>query len=300
MNWVEKVRDYLSRILLIPPLEYPFSTSQAQKAHNKIFRLKFFARILMLLLFGLGGILVAIGSDQVNTDVTNIGIGILASGLVSLIFLSYESYNARISVLRSRANYLDSLSRFIYYNIPEIIVHGEPARTYSFSQYIHLQHRMFHDYFKKNETIDSEGDKLLHALSSYVLYSEDRMQALFSNYSFLALQEVFDKRELDYLLGFRDSFQRTRNSIQRNDSIQAIYNFSIYLDLISSMVMTIGEMNVFNKMTITLDESGQAVFNRTEFYACEKDFRMSDEFIARRSANYAKMRHEEKASVEKE
>lgn len=285
---------------IFPQLEYPFSTSQAKKAQNKINFIRLLALFLMVSLFVTGGILVTQGAVHDNDDISNIGIGILASGLVSLIFLAYEGYNAKIATLRSRANFLDSLSRFIYNNIPQIAVKGEPAKTYSFSQYIHLQHRQFHDYFKKNELIDSEGANLLRALTSYIFYTEDRMQALFSDYSFVALQGAFDKRELSYFLGFRDSFQRTRNSIQRDNSIQAIYNFSSYLDLISSMVVTIGEMNVFNKMTITLEESGQAVFNRTEFYACEKDYRMSDEFIARRSANYAKMRHEEKASVEKE
>ena len=295
-----KILWYLILNFIFPKLEYPFSTSQAKKTQNRINIIRLFARFLMLGLFVLGGVLVAKGSNLKNTELSNIGIGILASGLVSLIFLAYEGYNEKIAALRSRANFLDSLSRFIYNNIPEIRVIGEPEKTYLFSDYIHLQHRQFHDYYKMNDLVDSEGKKLFHALTSYIFSAEDRIQALFSDYSFLALQTAFDKRELGYFLGFRDSFQRTRSCIQRKDFIRAIYNFSIYLELISNIVRYIEEMKVFNKIAITFDESGQATFNRTEFYACEEDYERSDEFIARRAANYAEMRLKEKASTDKE
>ena len=290
MKWAEKIRDFLAKKFILPLFESSFSTSQAQKAQNKINGLKHLARILMLGLFGLGGILVAVGSEQKNADVANIGIGILASGLVSLFFLSYESYNARIWALRIRANFLDALTLFIYFNIPELTIEGEPTQTYTFSEFMHLQHRQFHDYYKRNEIVNPKGNNLFQYLSSYISQSQDRIQELFFVYTFPSLEGIFSKQELAYFQGFRNAFQRTQNSAKSNNTIAAIYYFSVYLDDISSMVKYVDELKVLDKIVVTLDENGQATFNRDEFYSSEPNIKFADQFASIRSENYAKMR----------
>ena len=300
MTLVEKVRDYLAKKFILPLLESSFSTSQAQKAQNKINVWKLFARILILILFGLGGILVAIGSEKKNTDVTNIGIGILASGLVSIIFLAYEGYNTKITVIRARANFLDSLIRLIYSNIPILKIKDEPAKTYTFSDYIHMLHRQYHNFYKRHEIIDTEGVALCEFLKSHISRVDDQMSEIFTNYSFQSLQDVFSKSELNYILGFRNAFLRASTKVHSDRLIEAIFYFSVFLDEITHMVKYIEEMKVFDKIEATLDEEGQVVFDRKEFYKCEDNIKFFDDFMAIRSANYAKMRHEEKASVEKE
>jgi len=56
------------------------------------------------------------------------------------------------------------------------------------------------------------------------------------------------------------------------------------------MVKYVDELKVLDKIVVTLDENGQAIFNRDDFYSSEPDIKFADKFVAIRSENYAKMR----------
>lgn len=286
-----RIARYILRILFFPQDVPTFTfTKQSIFGLIRILWLLWVMQSIMVGSFILGAILILSGEKSNNSVMFNLGIGVVASGIVSFLFLLNDNYSRRVSALRIRINFFDYMTRLLYITIPDQENSSEPMGDYHLSDYLHIQHRLFHDYYKANETVSAQGDQLFRYLRSHILLMEDNIQELFSEYSLLSLERCLETKEYEIVKNFRYLFHRISKNVQSSDELTSIYYYAEFLDNLSHMIKSIRELKVLDKIIATLNENGQVTFDRDEFYSSEPNIEYADKFAAIRIENYEKMR----------
>ena len=111
-------------------LGYNYSSSYAEKCHQKAVASKSKATGFVVLLYAAGILIIQLGEKLSLDLLTNIGIGIISSGLVSTVFLIYEKHKDRTMFLNTKANVINQLLRLIYFNIPQWSIIATEKRQY--------------------------------------------------------------------------------------------------------------------------------------------------------------------------
>lgn len=266
-----------------------FFTKQGEKFElwkSLITRLPALISVIVLLI-GIG--LITYGQDTMF--VPDIGIGLLTSSVVTLVFLFNDYIRGKITNRNSRVLFFEEFILFLFDSLRSLPLLNEKNVNYDMKDYLVQQHRSFHDNYKKvivNGQNDSEILELKKLAWEIINSNKVGLDKIFNSMSYRVEEGPFTKHELDLLSTYYSEFQAMVNTM--NDENNAvIYHTAMWLTSNRRLLEVFDELEDMATIYIYFDEEGKCKIDYSAYIHKEPFFRFKLEFQEIRRNNYEKL-----------
>ena len=262
------------------------------KNFNRTLKIDRYIVALISIPLAIGVVFILIGlikTDHVQNLLFGLGTGAVTSFLVSLMFYVLDILISKKHKLKNHDKFIIHF-KMLFYRAIEIsnfstLNDGE----YNLRDYLKLQHRWYHDYFKrmiaKSDT-EIETKKRLEDLIQYIESEEYYYENLFI-WNTVWQNSLFSDEQLCLIEDVYLHYKAVVISIKNKKTQRAFLEFSLLLETFCKILDSIDEFKSFKLVKISAKDN-QLLFKYDEFEKEEHLFKFVREFSEIREKNYEK------------
>lgn len=199
--------------------------------------------------------------------ILNIAIGLLTSSIVTIAFEKIQGYKILQEKKRKRAGFLLELKLLIYGTLDYIDVAETKDGWLTLDRYFKLQHRWFHEHFKKmyakNVEVDETKERIDWLKWFYGEMDIHLQVILGATYDWKEC--YFSKTESHRIAQVYCNYRRCGLYLKKEDNLRAIYSFATFLDELRLLFSDIPELNSFDLIKVKYENNQLTQWNFGQF-----------------------------------
>lgn len=252
------------------------------KNEFKIRKVDFIIWLIFISLFIIAFLLIFKGlicDGVVRSLFIGLGSGVATSFLVSLVFYIIDKLIKKKESIRNRDRFIFDFKIMMYRTITSINFCNLNDGEYELQAYIKLQHRWYHDYYKKMEVgSDNKLDtkNRLDNLKQYIDSEEHIYESTFG-YDYLWKKSSFTNYQIESIERIYLYYKNVVISIKNNNISRAFLDFSSLLECLKNVVDVISELSSFKLIKLN-SKNGEVSIDYTDFEKEERIFKFAREF----------------------
>ena len=256
------------------------------------------SELISLLIFALLAfsaiLLLTISANQtgwVQNLLVGLGTGAATSALVSLAFYLNDKQIKKRESLKLRNKFMESFKAFYYKTICAIDFAKieEFDITLTLEEYIKLQHRWFHEYYKRKVANNTSKEETEIRVSQIKEFISSLQTSFYSTFEFSSnwKDSDFTQWQLRELSTCCTDFKNMQLYVANNDYFSAFLEFAEFLECIKRMAKEFPEIDNFNLLSFKSNGDVIEVYWE-DFEKVETMFKFARSFNNIRRNNYKK------------
>ena len=218
--------------------------------------------------------------------------GIMSSAVVSFAVWAMQKDQERVKANNCRRDFMMQFKILSYKLINNVNMAQNQDTKLSLKDYIKLQHRWFHDYYKRivaENTTESETELRIKQITQFIEKYERNLRSIFES-RIIWEDGNFSDWQLKELKDLYEEFCDCKDYIERNNYKYAFLSFASFLEIFKRVMTedSFNELEYFNLMQFNYNENGTLTINEEEFNDQEKMFKFAKDFNKIRMENYKK------------
>lgn len=249
----------------------------------------------MLSLVGIAIIAINLSLQQtgwLQNLLIGIGTGLLTSAIVSFTFWFIQKINEDTVAVKLRRNFIEQFKIFAFQLLGGINMTPCQNKTLSLNEYIKLQHRWFHEYYKKliaDNGNDAETELRENQIKKFIKEYTVDIDLLFrptENWK----EGDFSDNQVYELNGLYGEVYKCKYYSKNQQNMSSFLAFASFLEILKRILCddNFVELQNFTLLKFKYDETGKMQLVDEEFNNKEILFKFAKEFNMIRTKNYKK------------
>lgn len=220
----------------------------------------------------------------------SLGTGLAASAIVTFVFWRYQKEQEKRLAMKIRKDFMER-AKILFYNLVIGIDFAKNVEKgeYTIEQYIKIQHRWFHEYYKKlvaDNEVDFETEIRVQHLYKFLNENGWQIIEVLNTKNFD--EGNFSDWEVRELKSLYDDYTTTKLLLENMNYKKSFLWFSSFLETFKRVISndSFTELQNFELLKFSYNEEGLVTVIDNNFYDKESFLKFAKEFNQIRNENY--------------